>query len=766
MEEWELSTFRTSLTTVARPLWRSAALILLFNAAFLAWALIKPAPHDVFIAVVDSALALGPLIMALVCFSTLGRRWRQAPSGAASTSHVRKRRRWTPLLLSLSLLSYVIGQSIWVCYDVVLHQPAAFPGWDDAGYLSVYPFLLLGILLLPTRPLPVISRLRIVLDGLMIMTAVVTFSWYFILGPTILLGDGTLFAKLVGAAYPFSDLLMIFCLLRLAFLSSDAGLRPLIRLLSFTLLIMILTDSIYDYLTLQGHYGTNGLLEVGWSVGFMLLGLAVQAMLLALPQASAVTSSGQESTGEAADDMPSLRRSLLPYAFAPAVGLLAVYVWHTGGNSAPEWGVYLGGALLIGLVLLRQVVAMRETVTYAKALHIVQGELRAKNQALSGANARLEALATTDPLTGLPNHRGFVAAIDQELKRSQRYGRPCALLFLDLDHFKALNDGYGHPAGDAGLQEFATLVCTFLRGMDTVARWGGEEFLALLPETDGEGGLAAAERIRAAVATHTFAVGGGIHLTCSVGTATYPFDSEERDGLITAADRALYGAKKLGRNQVRTASDRALLALDADKPGSREDAALAGTVEALIALVEARAHYTGQHTSRVSALTTRLALALGLDTSQAYMIGLAGRLHDVGKVVVPDAVLQKPAPLTEEEQALMRRHTVVGGDVVSRVPSLRAIAPLIRAHHEEWNGSGYPDGLTGEQIPLGARIVAVADAYYAMTTNRPDQPACDAASALAELRRCAGTLFDPTVVQGLERILATEPMLPEVAEVA
>src|SRR5947209_2271254 len=413
---------------------------------FLAWALIKPGTHALFIAVIDCALAVGPLSMALVCFATLGRRWRQATSGTESTPQVHNVWRWTPLLLSLSLLSYVIGQSIWVCYDVVLHQPAAFPGWDDAGYLGVYPFLLLGILFLPTRPLPAVSRLRTVLDSLMIMTAVVTFSWYFILGPTILQGDGTTFAKLVGAAYPFSDLLMIFCLLRLAFRSTDAGLRPIIRLLSFALLIMVLTDSIYDYQTLQGIYGTSGLLEVGWSMGFMLLGLAVQAMLLIQQKTSATSVSSQVTTA-----LPSVWRSLVPYVLVPAVGLLIVFIWHIGtADGAVEIGVYLGGAVLIGLVLGRQVFAMWETAAYARRtqqlneeLHAIHTELHAKNHALSEANTRLERLSTTDPLTGLPNHRALIAAIEQELKRSQRYYRPCALLFLDLDHFKAINDGYG-----------------------------------------------------------------------------------------------------------------------------------------------------------------------------------------------------------------------------------------------------------------------------------------------------------------------------------
>ena len=225
---------------------------------------------------------------------------------------------------------------------------------------------------------------------------------------------------------------------------------------------------------------------------------------------------------------------------------------------------------------------------------------------------------------------------------------------------------------------------------------------------------------------------------------------------MAAADRAMYGAKKLGRNQVRKADDPAILALETDQPGSREDDTLVGTIEALTALVEARDHYTGEHTSRVSALATRLALALGLDASEAYMIGLVGRLHDIGKVAVPDVVLLKPSRLTEEEQLLIRKHPVVGGDVVSRVPSLRMIAPSIRAHHEQWDGSGYPDGLAGERIPLGARIVATADAYEAMTTDRPYQPARERAWALAELRRCAGTQFDPSVVEVLERVIKAE----------
>src|SRR5205807_1730183 len=159
-------------------------------------------------------------------------------------------------------------------------------------------------------------------------------------------------------------------------------------------------------------------------------------------------------------------------------------------------------------------------------------------------NARLEALATTDPLTELPNHRAMVAALDQELERARRYHRPCALLFLDLDHFKALNDSYGHAAGDITLHELATVVSTSLRGVDVAGRWGGEEFVAILPETDSDGAAALAERVRTALAAHAFTAGGGTHLTCSIGVAAYPHDAEERDRLVDMADRAMYAAKR------------------------------------------------------------------------------------------------------------------------------------------------------------------------------------------------------------------------------
>ncbi|GAC1566770.1 MAG: hypothetical protein NVS3B14_10680 [Ktedonobacteraceae bacterium] len=446
---------------------------------------------------------------------------------------------------------------------------------------------------------------------------------------------------------------------------------------------------------------------------------------------------------------------LLFYILTLVVCALAIYFLQKSSNSLLQIGICVGGLALSGLVALRIIFVVQKMVIYARELHRLQNELHAKNRKLSEANTRLKALATTDPLTGLSNHRSLIAALEHELARAYRYHHQCSILFLDLDHFKAINDNYGHGVGDSIMRDFASQVLANMRETDLLGRWGGEEFLVILPEPGTQEAWQISERVRTTVASHAFTMGGGMSLTCSIGIATFPDDAGDRDGLVTCSDQAMYAAKRLGRNQVRAASDPAALAFSINNhaQGSREEMALLGTVEALTALVEAHDQYTGQHTRRVAKLATQVALAFGLDTTEARMIGLAGRLHDVGKIGIPDSVLQKPERLNEEEHAYILEHPIVSADVISQVPSLRALVPMIRAHHEHWDGSGYPDGLAGEAIPLGARIVAVVDAYDAIITERHYQPAHDTVWAFNELRRCAGTQFDPEIVRTLEETL-------------
>jgi len=237
--------------------------------------------------------------------------------------------------------------------------------------------------------------------------------------------------------------------------------------------------------------------------------------------------------------------------------------------------------------------------------------------------------------------------------------------------------------------------------------------------------------------------------------SSFPSHAQTLTDLIEAADQAMYAAKQLGRNQVRSIDDPAVAILREGEgsAGGREETALRGTVEALVALVEQRDALLGDHSSGVAVLIYRLALVLGVAPDEAQMMQLAGRLYDIGKVVVPDAILQKPARLSEEEWMQMKRHPVVGAEIISHIPSLRPLTPVIRAHHERWDGMGYPDQLQGEQIPLAARMITVVDAYMAMVVDRPYQQGRSAQEAQGELHRCAGTQFDPTIVEALCALL-------------
>ena len=251
---------------------------------------------------------LGWFLATLLCFVGLKWPWRKSADRVATHAL----QGWVPLLFAVGIFCQCIGQIIYTYYD--MHHWAPFPSWADVGYLSTFPFLLLGILLLPIRPLSGITRSRVSLDAFMIMTALVTFSWYFVLGPTMLQGDETVLAKIAGSAYPFFDLVLIFCVLRISFRTNISALRAVVLLLSAGLIIVVITDSIYDYQTLQGTY-VNGLQDVGWPIGYMLIGLAAQAFNIAQRRRKSVseTSIGEDVVASSSQRHSSEWNSLLPY---------------------------------------------------------------------------------------------------------------------------------------------------------------------------------------------------------------------------------------------------------------------------------------------------------------------------------------------------------------------------------------------------------------------------------------------------------------------
>jgi PAS domain S-box-containing protein len=382
-------------------------MILLFNGLLVVWVLLKPGSDALVGTVVNTAEFVGPLLVLPLCFGGLLRRvWRRGDPQTDAGPAVTMGQRWAPVLLGLGILSWVFGQAVFTYYEWALHQPPPIPSLADVGFLSVYPFLLLGILLLPARPMPVASRTRIALDGLMTMTAAVTFSWYFVLGPVMHQGSETVLAKAVATAYPLAGLVLIACLIILASRPGERTLRPAVRLLALGLVLVVVADSNFLYWTLHDAYATGTLPDVGWSLGYMLVGLGALATRLA-------------PTGDAAPDEPgdTLRSafpvaeqrvwfSLLPYAVVPAVGILAVYAWRTSaGSGSLAGGVYLGGALLIGLVLLRQVFTMVENARLYNSLQRTYQEVEQKNDQLVRSQRELlrqkeyfEALVLNSPV--------------------------------------------------------------------------------------------------------------------------------------------------------------------------------------------------------------------------------------------------------------------------------------------------------------------------------------------------------------------------------
>jgi two-component system cell cycle response regulator len=708
----------------------------IYGVAFGGWLLIKPASGFTLTAGDDLLALIGPLILLPLCFAGAGP-WLKSLISAPHAAG--KAEDWLPVLLGLSVAGFVVARGAAIYYDLILRQPAPFPSAVDVGSLVAYPCLLAAILILPGKAFSAASRTRILLDTSLVLSGLTAFTWYFVLGPLVVQQQGTVLSRAVTGAYPLFDIGLACCLLLLTALSPDMTFRRLIPVVGAALAVLVAADSIREYQLLHGAAASGTLLDLGRPVAFMLICLvAWGARLIDTGSAAAAKPEHPQLQLRGLKRVPQAWRYMLPYCAVPAVVALMIYAARHPEHAHVALGVYIAGALLIELVLLHQFLDYRELIAFASR------------------NARLESLAAADPVTALPNHRTIVASLDREFARSRRYQHPCAVLFMDLDHFKALNDSYGHPAGDAALREFGSVVRSALRSADILGRWGGEEFVAVLPETNGDAACAVAERVRGAVAAHTFWAAGGAHLTCSIGVAAYPEDAATRDILIEKADGAMYVAKRLGRNQVRSATDPAVAALGAEAgpAGVHEEATLAGVVEALVAVAEAHDHCSGQHVQEVASLAARLALELGLDTSHAHLVGLAGRLHDIGKVVVPDVILSKAGPLTEEEWTMVRSHSAMGAAVVSRIPTLSALAPIIRAHHEWWNGEGYPDRLAADSIPLEARIVAVADAYGAMVSDRPHRPARSAPQALDELERWAGTQFDPAVVQALRQVLS------------
>jgi len=366
--------------------------------------------------------------------------------------------------------------------------------------------------------------------------------------------------------------------------------------------------------------------------------------------------------------------------------------------------------------------------------------------AVTMANAQLYSMTRdrvhTDELTGLLSHGYFHRRIDEEISRCSRFGNIFSVLFLDVDLFKSYNDAFGHLAGDDILREITRHIKGPIRSIDIPCRYGGDEFAVILPESSLDDAYNVAERIRKKVETEMDSK--GIAITCSIGVASWPTSGVTKEALLTAADSALYLSKQAGRNRVSLASA-AMSALEFDL--GREEQIL-NAVNALAATVDAKDHHTYGHSKKAAEYAAQIAHALGYSSDKIAMLKAAALLHDIGKIRVPDNILLKPGSLTDSEWIAIREHPKFGVAILKHIKSLGGCLPVIQHHHEHFDGKGYPAGLIGETIPLEARILAIADAYDAMTSPRPYRPnVLHHQEALDEIVRCAGSYFDPKIVK-------------------
>jgi diguanylate cyclase (GGDEF)-like protein/putative nucleotidyltransferase with HDIG domain len=376
------------------------------------------------------------------------------------------------------------------------------------------------------------------------------------------------------------------------------------------------------------------------------------------------------------------------------------------------------GMLAIGVPLHVEPVALGLAVA-ALALVLVRMALAlSENHALL-STSRVE--AATDALTGLSNRRKLQLDLDRVLAGHGSH----ALVLLDLNGFKAYNDSYGHGAGDMLLRQLSLALAHALDGRGTAYRMGGDEFCVLAPACDDLDGFSA--RCAAALA----AQGDGFTISAAYGAVLLPQEGRDPSTALALADARMYRHKNAGR-----------------PPAAHQSA------DVLMAVVSERAPGLASHVHAVCELACAAAEQLGVTDSELEAVRHAAALHDIGKMAIPDSILDTPGPLSDAEWALIREHTVIGERILAAAPALERSARLVRSSHEHFDGSGYPDGLAGEEIPLGSRIILVADAFDAMVSERSYGTKRSETAALAELRRCAGTQFDPAAVAAFERVLA------------
>jgi diguanylate cyclase (GGDEF)-like protein len=562
-----------------------------------------------------------------------------------------------------------------VYYALVLSKLDAppYPSIADAGWIVFYPACWIAVVLLMRRRIREFHA-SLWLDGIVAALGVAALTAALVLPPILAMSvEGEASAVMTNLAYPVGDVLLLVLMVGALALTGWRPDPPL-ALVGIGLVLSGAADIVY--LSAIAHGEADGPAWLAWLWPASAVVTALGAWL-PLDRARAIRLEGR-------------RLLILPFgAMAAALVLLLVDHFHRASDVA----VLLAFATLA-------VAGVRLWLTLGEHMSLL-GTSRGE--------------ASTDELTGLGNRRRFSDDLAAGL-RGATPERPLLLMLFDLNGFKAYNDTYGHPAGDALLARLGGSLAEAVAGFGSAYRMGGDEFCVLATGPHDE----VAATTRAALSER----GDGFEISAALGSAVLDTpDCDPADALRTA-DRRMY----------------------AEKNGRRASAGGQSTA-VLLKVIAERNPELGEHVDGVAALADHTARELGMSDEQRTAVRQAATLHDIGKAAVPDAILEKPGPLDEHEWTFMRRHTIIGERIMQAAPALSAAAPLVRSSHENFDGTGYPDRLARDEIPLGARVIAVCDAYDAMVSDRPYRAALSHAEALAELRRCAGTQFDPAVVR-------------------
>jgi diguanylate cyclase (GGDEF)-like protein len=571
-----------------------------------------------------------------------------------------------------------------------------YPSLADPLYLSFYPLMLAALLVLPRARQTRSEHVRLALDLTTTALGAATVVWYLLIEPTARAGGQSTLQMAISLAYPVGDMILLVGVASLLLRGVAGSMRAALWLVTAGLCLFVVGDVLYAYVSLHGGFANGDALDITYVV-------ALSLFVLAARWQPSVDATASAATGA----VRSQGVSWMPY-LAVAAGFSVLVVSEATGESG-SLIVAIAAAALAALVSARQLVAQRELVALQR---------------------QLKMQATTDALTGLANRRRLLADLRRHVDPVAG-GQPALLTLFDLNGFKNYNDTFGHPAGDALLTRLGAALADAVTPFGGRAyRLGGDEFCVIADTTRRH----ALEQAAGRALSET---GDGFEISTAFGTVVLPGDTGNAAEAMRQADNAMYAQKQSGRATAgRQSTDVLMRALAERHPD------------------------LGDHLAGVAELVAEVGRRLDIAGDELTQLRQAATLHDIGKVAIPGPITKKPGPLDEKEWAFMRRHTLIGERIIAAAPALGHAARLVRSSHEAFDGSGYPDGLAGVEIPLGARIITVCDAFDAMISKRPNSASRTTAEALAELRRCAGTQFDPDIVTMFEQVIAERAELP------